>query len=339
MIQITEIEKDIFEYIEKGNYRKPAALLSDLLKRLEITQIDSFVDTLSRVLKTKKGPKIAKAFIRLNRKIKDKNKLYETELILIKKHMLIDEECLIDSFFGTLESGFETVKGRIFLTNYRIIASGYQKEKAAPHSGGPRVQTPSKIRLVSNLAKDIKDTKKFVTFLKGIRISMNFGFYSEDQIQYGAYYPLSYPNEIDVSTRSLKFSTTEINEYIGKFSYLSDYERVFISNKIQITRKRLSNESREEFQANLAKSYELIKKALKMAKISDIGASLDNFFKKNQGKAWTAKAILNRVDELNLKNNVKREVTEKMILETLDRLYNEGFINRNIHEDQFFYYL
>jgi len=332
MIQITEIEKDIFEYREKGKYRKSAALLSDLLERLEITQIDSFVDMLSRVLKTEKVPKIARGFNNLNRKIKDKNKLYEIELRFIEKHLLIDGERLIDSFFGTLESGFETVKGRIFLTNYRIIASGFQKEKAPPQSGGPRIQTPGKISLVTNLAKgykDYKDYKNYDRFLNMIRYSLNYGFYSVNQIQYGAYYPLSYTNEIDVSTRSIKFSIT----------YKLDYERVFSSNKIQITRKRLSNEPHEEFQANLAKSYELIEKTLKMAKISDIGTSLGNFFKKNQGKAWTAQAILNRVDELNLTNFVKQEVTEKKILETLDRLYNEGLINRNIHEDQLFYYL
>lgn len=339
MIQITEIEKDIFKYIERGKYRKPATLLSDLLNRLEITQIDSFVDLLSRVLKTEKGPKIARAFNSLNRGIKNKSKLYEIELIFIKKHLLIDGEHLIDSFFGTLGSGFEIVKGRIFLTNYRIIASGFQKQKANPQSGG--LATPkSVVSLVATLAKDVKVSKNYDKFLKAIRKSMNYGFYSVNRIQYGSYYPLSYPDKIDVSTQSLKFSTS--------FSYILDNKRVFGINEIQINRKRLSNETHEEFQANLAESYKLITKALKdstyakivlMAQISDIGPPLGNFFKKNEGKAWTAKSILKRVDELNLTRKIKQEVTEKMIIETLDRLYNEGYINRNIHEDQFFYFL
>ncbi len=343
MIQITEIEKDIFKYIEQGKYRKPATLLSDLLKRLEFTQIDSFVDLLSLVLKTEKSPKIARAFNYLNQKIKDTSKLYEIELRFIKKHLLIDGERLIDSFFGTLESGFEIVKGRIFLTNYRIIASGFQKEKVNPQSGA--LATPkSVISLAATIAKEYKVGKSYIKLLKGIKKSMNFGFYSVNQIQYGSYYPLSYPDEIDVSAQSLKYST--------KISYMLDNERVFSSIEIQITRKRLSNETHEEFQANLVKSYKLIKKTLKdsasvqneliiinMAKISDIGTHLGIFFKKNPGKAWTAKAILSRVDELNLTNNVKQEVTEKKILETLDRLYNEGFIDRTIHENQFFYLL
>lgn len=345
MTEINIKGEALLKYVETRSFRKSAKMLVDLLEQLDLTQIESFVDILSDALKSKMGVKIARVFNLLGRKSKDKNKFFEMELAFIKKHLLLNGEQLLDSFFGTFESSIEIIKGRIFLTNFRFVVTGKQKAKpVAPRSPRKVRATPSKIRLIVDIAKDIKEANYEAQYQKGFRKSLNNGFYSANQIQFGSYYPLSYPNEINVNAQFLKFSTN--------ITFMLDNESIFYSNVIRITRKRLSNESLEEFQANLRNSFELIEKTLKdssivqnalrivnMAKISDIGASLGNFFKKNQGKAWTAKAILNRVDELSLTNNVRQEVTEKMILETLDRLHNEGLLNRNVHEDQFFYFL
>jgi len=350
MTEILEIEKEIFKYLKEGKSQKPAALLSNLLKSLDITQMDSFVDLLSRILKTEQGSKVSRKFIHLNRKIKDNNKLYDMELLFIKKHLLIDGERLIDSFFGTLESIFESVIGRIFLTNFRIIALGSITPKTlVPSSGtGNTMYSHHLVSMVARMAKDIKvakDRAKSESLIRNeILKTMNFGFYSVNQIQFGSYYPVSNPSDIYQDTRSLKFSTT--------FSFMAEDERQFSKNNFQIYRMRLSNESHEEYQANLANTYDLIIKTfknavnvgkdisvIKMAQISDIGTPLGVFFKKNQGKAWTAKAILNRVDELDLTSDIRQKLTEKMIIEGLDRLYKEGFIGRDLHEDQFFYFL
>ena len=345
MTEINIKGEALLKYVETRSFRKSAKMLVDLLEQLDFTQIESFIDILSDALKSKMGVKIARVFNLLGRKSKDKDKFFEMEIAFIKKHLLLNGEQLLDSFFGTFESSIEIIKGRIFLTNFRFVITGKQKAKrVAPRSPRKVRATPSKIRLVVDIAKDIKEANYEAQYQKGFRKSLNNGFYSANQIQFGSYYPLSYPNEINVNARFLKFSTN--------ISFILNDESVFYGNVIKITRERLINESPEEYQTNLGKSYELITKALNdstniqntlriinMAKISDIGALLGDFFKKNTGKAWTAKAIINRKDDLNLTNELEQKITEKMILETLDNLHSEGLLNRNIHEDQFFYFL
>lgn len=345
MTEINIKGEALLKYVETRSIRKSAKMLVDLLEQLDFTQIESFVDILSDALKSKMGVKIARVFNLLGRKSKDKNKFFEMEIAFIKKHLLLNGEQLLDSFFGTFESSIEIIKGRIFLTNFRFVVTGIPKAKRVVPKSPRKIRVkPSTIRTIASVAKDIKEANYEAQYQKGFRKSLNNGFYSVNKIQFGSYYPLSHPNEINVNAQFLKFSTN--------ITFLLNNENVFYGNVIKITRERLFNESHEEFQINLGKSYELIIRALKdsmniqntlrivnMAKISEFGALLGEFFKKNTGKAWTAKAIVNRVDDLNLTNDLKQKITEKMILETLDNLHNEGLLNRNIHEDQFFYFL
>jgi hypothetical protein len=344
MSQLDEYVNRISKSINTGNYRKSAKLLSNLAMNIDNNQIDLTVDLISRALKSRLGPKFSRAFISLSHKKVEQYKIYQIEKSLINTHILIDGEGLIDSFIGSLESDIEKVNGRIFLTNFRIIATGYQRD--LPKTGVVKQRLPSRsiLRTIVNTAKTAQEIKQSYDPAKKIKKSMNRGFFSVNRIQYGSYYPLSPPETIMVKDQSL--------EFIISVSYLSDEERIFGELEVKITRERFPFETQEDFQKNKILSYNLFKNALKdsykevdklqvvnMGNVSDFAPFLGTFFKENEGKAWTVKAILNRKDQLDLPNNLRYQLSEKIIADTLEQLFSEGLISRNIHEGNFFYFL
>jgi hypothetical protein len=348
MNELQELEQEILKNVSKNNKNKTVELL---LVAFEKLNVDLFTDLLANALKSEGGKEISKEFLGLIQNTPELSKLYAMEKHFIEKHLLVEGERLVTSFFGTLESNIEYVDGRIFVTNYRIVAAGSRKPlengstlifKPAGESLGKTIW--GKGRGLPGLEDRMIMKRTAKRILKEIRKSLNLGFYSLNHMQYGSYYPFGRPSKIQVSLQSIEFLLNVL--YIVPFIE-SRSDHIFV----KIKRVKGANESESEFQDKTVDAYSIIQDTLTsralqenlhvaiMASVSDIGTYLGKFFWANKGKAWTLNAIYKRVNELGLPNKIAKKMTPSKLQESINRLVEVRFIKQNEHEGNAFYFL
>ena len=348
MSELQELEQEILKNVTKNNTKKTVELLLVAFEKLDV---DTFTGLLANALESEGGKKVSKQFVDMMQNTSELSKLYAMEKHFIEKYLLVEGEHLVTSFFGTLESNIEYVEGRIYVTNYRIIAAGSRKPledgstlnfKPAGESMGKTIW--GKGRGLPGVEDRMIMKRTAHRILKEIRKSLNLGFYSLNHMQYGSYYPFGNPSKIQVSLESIEFllNVLYIVPIIESFS-----DHIFVV----IKRLKGPGDSDAEFQSKAVDAYNIIQDVLKsralqenlhvaiMASVSDIGTYLGKFFWANKGKAWTINAIYKRVNELGLPSKIAKKITPSKLQESINRLAELRFIKQDEHEGNKFYFL
>lgn len=142
---------------------------------------------------------------------------------------------------------------------------------------------------------------------------------------------------IPKSYKFLLFSNLKkaINILIGlSFKYYYDFGKLNSQEEVQDAYASL------RIKIELRKSQEEEKhKPMMEKKIILEGAKIYKFFKENPDKAFTLQSLLNRVDELDIDEELKAKVTPDMLEETLKELEENRSISSTYKESQKYYHI
>jgi len=229
---LDKVKKEVLDFMSKGDYIKPSKLLNATFRSIDKTDIPRFGDLLGELARKYPEMFIEKIYIAFQyqlRNYKKKEILYELEKYIIENYCLMEGEILVDSFYGSLRETYNHInKGRIFLTNFRVIACGFPLLTDATSPIGPK--KGSQIR---------KDMIHGATGA-ALRKSMNKHIKELNIISYGYYYPIHNANRIKRGKSAVSFKAN-MNIYItpGKMKenrarkeeILSNIEKILIQNQ------------------------------------------------------------------------------------------------------------
>ena len=137
-------------------------------------------------------------------------------------------EILVDSFYGSLRETYNHInKGRIFLTNIKIIACGYPIPTGTTSSIGPK-----------SFYQINKDMKHMSTGAS-IRKSMNKSIKGMNILPYGYHYPIYSAHKIKKGKSAIRYRTNmkvyispgKMNDRARKEEILSNIEKMLIQNQ------------------------------------------------------------------------------------------------------------
>lgn len=229
---LDKVKKEVLDFMSKGDYITPSKLLNATFRSIDKTDIPMFGDLLGELARKYPEMFIEKIYIAFQyqlRNYKKKEILYELEKYIIENYCLMEGEILVDSFYGSLRETYKHInKGRIFLTNFRVIACGFPLPTGTTSSIGPQK--------FSQIRKDAIHMAKGAT----LRKSMNKHTKELGVIPYGYYYPIRNADKIKRGKSAVSFKTN-MNIYItpGKMKddrarkeeILSNIEKNLIQNQ------------------------------------------------------------------------------------------------------------
>lgn len=227
-----KVKEEVFEFMSKGNYKAPSMLLINTFKSIKKADIPRFGDLLAEI--ARKFPEIFREIIYIAfqyylRNYKEKDILFELEKYFLEKFCLMSGEIIIDSFYGSLRETYTHInKGRIFVTNARVIACGYGRVTGATVAYGPRT------------GKAIK--KDFLHAVKGteLRKSMSRNLESMNIIPYGFSYPIHSAHKIKRGKSAITYwinvkiyiTPGKMNDRARKEEILNNIENILIKNQL-----------------------------------------------------------------------------------------------------------
>lgn len=229
---LDKIKKEVLDFMSKGDYMKPSKLLNATFRSIDKTDIPRFGDLLGELARKYPEMFIEQIYIAFQyqlRRYKEKEILYELDKYIIENYCLMEGEILVDSFYGSLRETYNHINnGRIFLTNFRVIASGFPLPTGTTSSIGP--QTFSQIK---------KDMIHGATGA-ALRKSMNKNIKDLNIIPYGYYYPIHNAYRIKRGKSAVSYKVN-MKVYItpGKMKenrarkeeILSNIEKILIQNQ------------------------------------------------------------------------------------------------------------
>jgi len=132
---------------------------------------------------------------------------YKLDKYILTKYSLLENEKFLEEFPGNIRDSQKILTARIFLTNYRIIASGYYVEKSSGTSINPGL-----IRTVIQLKK----MKRQRAITHAIQKSLNIELASKNIIPYGYVYPIFNAYNIKRKKKYLSYNVNIEYEDKGK---------------------------------------------------------------------------------------------------------------------------
>lgn len=228
---LDKVKEEVLDFMSKGNLKKPILLLSNTFKSIEKADIPKFGDLLAEIARKFPEMFIEKIYLGFQyqlRSYKKKDILYELEKYFIENFCLKKGEILVDSFYGSLRETYNYIsKGRIFLTNIKIIACGYPILTSATSSIGPKT--------FSQIGKDMKHMSTGAS----IRRSMNKSIRGMNILPYGYHYPIFSAYKIKKGKSAISYRTNmkvyitpgKMKDRARKEEILSNIEKVLIQNQ------------------------------------------------------------------------------------------------------------
>lgn len=229
---LDKVKEEVLGLMSKGEYIAPVKILIPTLKSIEKTDIPRFGDLLVDLALTYPDLFIEKIYIALQfkaRKSISQEIMYELDKYIVQNYCLMEGEILVDLFLGSLRETYNHINnGRIFLTNFRIIACGYPLITGTTSSFGPKSFTA--------IGRDFAHAKKG----EALRKSMNKSIKELDVITYGNYYPIRNARKIKKGKSHVSYKVNMnvkitpsklIKDRTRKEEILSNIEKLLIQNQ------------------------------------------------------------------------------------------------------------
>jgi len=229
---LDKLQEEVLGLMSKGKYIAPVKLLIPTLKSIEKTDIPRFGDFLVDLARMYPDLFIEKIYIAFHfkaRKLVSQEILYELDKYIIDNYCLLEGEIPVDLFLGSLRETYNHINnGRIFLTNFRIIACGYPLITGTTSSIGPKS--------FAQIGMDFAHAKKGET----LRKSMNKSINKLDVITYGYYYPIHNARKIKKGKSHISYKVNmkvyitpskSIKDRARKEEILSNIETLLIQNQ------------------------------------------------------------------------------------------------------------
>ncbi len=181
-VDFEKLKREVLELMQKGKSGHVGKKLMDAFRKIDSSEFQIFGEVMKEAIMMDPQAFSEKAYILFDKmmRAKDPSKLSEFEIFFVQNFCKLPGEEFAVIADGWVETGKSQIKGNIFVSNFRVIATGVQEAKKARVSGGGMFAFLSLIQLGSYLYnKSIMDQ---------VTKSLTDG--SVTMVNYGVMYPI-----------------------------------------------------------------------------------------------------------------------------------------------------
>jgi len=203
-VDLEKLRKEVLELMNKGKSGHVGKKLMDAFRKIDSSEFHAFGEVMKEAILVDPAAFSEKAYILFDKmmRAKDPSKLSEYEKYFVQNFCKLPGEEFAVIADGWVETGKSSIKGNIFVSNYRIIATGVQEAKKARVSGGGMFAFLSLIQLGSYLYnKSIMDQ---------ITRSITDGSFT--MVNYGVLYPIKGGYNIEQEAKGFR---AKINDRVN----------------------------------------------------------------------------------------------------------------------------
>ena len=204
-VNLDNFREEFMNYLDNGKLKLGLKLLNTAFRSIEQTDIPRFGDLLGEF--ARKYPELfEKIYIAFQYQLRHnfpQETLYKLDKYFIEKYCLLENETITDSFIGALTDKYNFIKGRIFLTNLRLIVSGYPKPIDKKFT--PKPSFSSLRREIIHIYIGVAIRKALKKDIKDLEI-----------INYGHYYPIYNAYKINRAKKRVSYKVDVEYERKGK---------------------------------------------------------------------------------------------------------------------------
>jgi hypothetical protein len=205
-LDLNEIRAVIMENIMKGRMAKAGKALGKGLAALEPPQYQEFYALFKDVLTAGGELFMDKGYFSMWRETRkwDPHFMLQFEQPFIEKYCLFPNEKILAPFCGSLVDNFVIISGRIYVTNYRIIATGLRIMQNKGAGFGGLVGAIAQVAMMSAFTKITKAIQR--------TLSME----NVETLNYGFVYPYQNNYKLDLKKNGLSYRVNIEYEKNGK---------------------------------------------------------------------------------------------------------------------------
>jgi len=203
-VDLEKLRREVLELMNKGKSGHVGKKLMDAFRKIDSSEFHAFGEVMKEAILVDPAAFSEKAYILFDKmmRAKDPSKLSEYEKYFVQNFCKLPGEEFAVIADGWVETGKSSIKGNIFVSNYRIIATGVQEAKKARVSGGGMFAFLSLIQLGSYLYnKSIMDQ---------ITRSITDGSFT--MVNYGVLYPIKGGYNIEQEAKGFR---AKINDRVN----------------------------------------------------------------------------------------------------------------------------
>lgn len=200
-VDLEKLKREVVELMQKGKSGNVGKNLMDAFRKIDSSQYQAFGEAMKEAIMVDPQAFSEKAYILFDKmmRAKDPSKLSEYEIFFVQNFCKLPGEEFAVIADGWVETGKSSIKGNIFVSNYRIIATGVQEAKKARVSGGGMFAFLSLIQLGSYLYnKSIME--QITNSIAGEGVSM---------VNYGVMYPIKGGYNIEQEAKGFRAETKD----------------------------------------------------------------------------------------------------------------------------------
>ncbi len=203
-VDFEKLRNKVLELMNKGKSGHVGKELMNAFRKIDSSEFQTFGEIMKDAIMVDPTMFSEKAYILFDKmmRAKDPNKLSEYERFFVQNFCKLPGEEFAVVADGWVETGKSQIAGQVFVSNYRVIATGVQEAKKARVSGGGMFAFLSLIQLGSYMYnKSIMDQ---VT--KGVTDG------SVSMVNYGVMYPIKGGYNIEQEAKGFR---AKINDRVN----------------------------------------------------------------------------------------------------------------------------
>jgi len=195
-VDFDKLRNKVLELMNKGKSGNVGKELMDAFRKIDSSEFHAFGEVMKDAILVDPAAFSEKAYILFDKmmRAKDPSKLSEYEKYFVQNFCKLPGEEFAIIADGWVETGKSVIKGNVFVSDLRIIATGVQEAKAARVSGGGVFAFLSLIQLGSYMYN--KSIMEQIT--KGITDG------SYQMVNYGVLYPIKGGYEIEQEAKGFR---------------------------------------------------------------------------------------------------------------------------------------
>jgi hypothetical protein len=200
---LAKLKIEVVELMKKGKSGDVGKKLMDAFRKIDSSEYHAFGEAMKEAIMVDPQLFSEKAYILFDKmmRAKDPRKLSEYEIFFVQNFCKLPGEEFSVIADGWIETGKSQIKGNIFVSNYRIIATGVQEAKAARVSGGGMFAFLSMIQLGSYV------------YNKSIMEQISKSIAGGTMVNYGVMYPIRNCYNIEQEAKGFRAKTNDRVNY------------------------------------------------------------------------------------------------------------------------------
>jgi hypothetical protein len=203
-VDLEKLRREVMEKMNQGKSGDVGKKLMDAFRKIDRSEFQAFGEIMKDAILVDPALFSEKAYILFDKimRARDPSKLSEYEIFFVENFCKLPGEEFAVIADGWVETGKSVIKGNVFVSNYRVIATGVQEAKKARVSGGGMFAFLSLIQLGSYMYnKSIME-----------QITSSIAGESVQMVNYGVLYPIKGGYEIEQEAKGFR---AKINDRVN----------------------------------------------------------------------------------------------------------------------------